>query len=61
MITKDMCNMLDVVIQAGLAPSKWSHAISIPLANDQQGRPNINNTLIQVDYNLVLKDTHRLL
>jgi hypothetical protein len=57
-ITKDMCEMLNVVTRAGLAPKRWTKAISVLLEKDC-GQPNINRLriihLFEADYNLFLK------
>ncbi len=57
-ITMDMCEMLNIVVQAGLAPSRWCIAISVLLEKDP-GKPNINRLrvihLFKADYNLFLK------
>ena len=57
-ITSDMCNMLNVVTQLGIIPSRWCQAISVLIEKDP-GAPTINRLrvihIFEADYNLFLK------
>ena len=57
-ITSDMCNMLNVVTQFGIIPSRWCQAISVLIEKDP-GAPIINRLrvihIFEADYNLFLK------
>ncbi len=57
-VTEDFCEMLNIVIRAGLIPSRWCKAVSVLLEKDP-GKPNINRLrvihLFEADYNLFLK------
>ncbi len=57
-VMSDMCQMLNVVMQIGLIPSRWCQAISVLLEKDP-GSPNINRLrvihIFEADYNIFLK------
>jgi hypothetical protein len=57
-ITADLCEMLNIVIRSGIAPTRWCRAVSALLEKDP-GSPNINRLCIihlyGADYNLFLK------
>ena len=59
-IAHDMTSMLNVVVRTGIAPRRWSNAISVLIEKDV-GQPNINRLrvihLFEADYNFFLKVT----
>jgi hypothetical protein len=57
-IISDLCQMLNVVMQLGLTPTRWCNAISVLLEKDP-GSPEINRLrvihIFEADYNIFLK------